>query len=59
MPMIKRMSLTFACVLLPTICYSGAAFLYSSQKNWPLAITYAGYAFANCGLLMLDLAMQS
>jgi hypothetical protein len=47
---------TFALVLIPTACYLAAACIYGWQRNWPLAITYSGYAFANCGLLMLDRA---
>jgi hypothetical protein len=46
--------MTFALILIPTACYSLAALLYAGKQNWPLVIVYAGYAFANCGLLMLD-----
>jgi hypothetical protein len=50
-------SVTFALILIPTACYSLAALIYATQKNWPLAITYSGYAWANCGLLWLDRLM--
>ena len=49
------MTLSFAFVLVPTLCYAGASAYYASAKNWPLAIVYSGYAFANCGLLALDI----
>ena len=51
------MSLSFWLVLVPTISYATTAGVYLWQKNWPLAIVYAGYSFANCGLLALDLQM--
>lgn len=46
--------MTFALILIPTACYLTAAVLYAAKGNWPLAVTYAGYSFANCGLLWLD-----
>ena len=48
------MSLSFWLVLIPTLCYGTAAVVYAGARNWPLAIVYAGYAFANVGLLALD-----
>lgn len=48
------MQATFLLILIPTLCYSGAACMYAWQKNWALAITYSGYAWANLGLLWLD-----
>jgi hypothetical protein len=45
---------SFALILVPTGCYALAACIYGWQRNWPLAITYSGYAWANCGLLWLD-----
>jgi hypothetical protein len=48
-------SWSFWLILVPTGCYGVAAAVYGTKGNWPLAITYAGYAFANCGLLALDL----
>ena len=48
------MSLSFWLILVPTFSYATASCVYSWQKNWPLAIVYAGYAFANVGLLALD-----
>lgn len=47
--------MTAALIIIPTLCYGAAAITYGWQKNWPLAIVYCGYAFANCGLLALDL----
>lgn len=47
--------MSFALILIPTGCYTLAAAVYAWQKNWPLAVVYAGYAFANTGLLALDL----
>lgn len=49
------MTWTFALIVIPTGCYTLAAIFYGRQGNWPLAITYSGYAFANIGLLMLDI----
>jgi hypothetical protein len=48
---------SFALILIPTLCYAGAAVMYGLQKNWALAITYSGYMWANCGLLWLDRMM--
>lgn len=46
--------MTFALILVPTACYACAACLYAWQANWPLAIVYSGYFWANLGLLWLD-----
>lgn len=46
--------MTALLIIVPTLCYMGAASMYAWQKNWPLAITYSGYAWANMGLLWLD-----
>ena len=51
------MSLSFWFVLIPTACYAGASIYYGLAKNWPLAIVYSGYAWANVGLLWLDRLM--
>jgi hypothetical protein len=45
---------TAALIIIPTLCYGAAAVSYGIQKNWPLAVVYTGYAFANCGLLALE-----
>ena len=50
--------MTFWLILIPTLCYSSAAAMYAWQKNWPLAITYSGYAWANLGLLWMDRLMK-
>jgi hypothetical protein len=47
-------SWSFWLILAPTLCYSAAAVVYGIQKNWPLVIVYTGYAFANVGLLAID-----
>lgn len=46
--------MSFWLIVVPTLCYLCASGMYLFQKNWPLAITYFGYFFANIGLLMLD-----
>ena len=46
---------SFALILIPTLCYGAAACFYGAKGNLPLAVVYAGYAFANTGLLALDL----
>lgn len=49
------MNWTFALIVIPTLCYALAAVAYGLQGSWPMAIVYAGYSFANTGLLALDL----
>jgi hypothetical protein len=51
-------SWSFWLLLVPTGAYALAATVYVAKGNWPLAIVYAGYAFANCGLLALDLQLS-
>ena len=48
------MSATAILVIIPTLCYAGAAVLYFMKDNHPMAVTYAGYAVANLGLLAMD-----
>ena len=48
------MTWTAWLIAIPGACYLLAAILYAMQRNWPLAITYFGYCFANCGLFWLD-----
>lgn len=50
--------MSFYFVLIPTICYLAASIYYATHGNGPLAVTYFGYSFANCGLLWLDRAMR-
>lgn len=50
--------MTFWLILIPTLCYSSAAAMYAWQNNWPLAITYSGYAIGNIGLMWLDRLMK-
>jgi hypothetical protein len=47
-------SWSFWLVLIPTACYTLAAAVYGVNGNWPMSVVYAGYSFANCGLLALD-----
>lgn len=51
------MSWSFWLILIPAACYSLACVSYGIQGNWPLAITYVGYAIGNVGLLWLDRLM--
>ena len=46
--------MTALLIIIPTICYILAAGVYAWHGNAPLAIVYAGYSFANVGLLWLD-----
>lgn len=52
------MNLSFLFILIPTLCYAGAATVYAFKHNWPLVIVYSGYAWANLGLLWLDRLMN-
>lgn len=47
-------SLAFWFVLIPTLCYAGAMGYYLSVKDVPMSIIYSGYAWANVGLLWLE-----
>ena len=46
--------MTALLLVVPTLCYALAAGLYLLKSNWPLAIVYCGYSFANIGLILLD-----
>ena len=46
--------MTFYLIIIPTVCYAVASIMYAWQNQWPLAITYSGYSWANLGLLWLD-----
>jgi hypothetical protein len=48
-------SWSFWLLCVPTVAYALAAVVYGAKGNWPLSVVYVGYAFANCGLLALDL----
>jgi hypothetical protein len=48
------MSVTAALIVVPTACYAAAALMYGWHRNWPLAIVYSGYTWANAGLFWLD-----
>ena len=52
------MSVTLALILVPTLCYASAALIYLHQANWPLAIAYSGYAWANLGLMWVDVMLK-
>jgi hypothetical protein len=49
--------MTAALIVIPGFCYAFASVMYGMQKNWPLAIVYSGYAWANVGLWWLDRLM--
>lgn len=40
------------------VAYTVAAWGYARQKNYGLAIAYAGYAFANVGLVWAALELR-
>jgi hypothetical protein len=46
---------SFWLVLLPTVCYAGAAVSYGIHRDWPSVVIFAGYAIANCGFLAIEL----
>jgi hypothetical protein len=50
--------MTLWLIVIPTICYALASVAYGIQANWPMSVVYAGYAFANTGLLWLDRLMS-
>lgn len=52
------MNWSFYLLLIPTAAYVLAAIVYCFGGNFPLAITYSGYAWANVGLLWLDRLMS-
>lgn len=43
-------------LLVPTACYLGAALGYALEHRWGMAITFASYALANCGLIWAGVA---
>ena len=45
--------MTFAPLLITTICYIVTAVGFYREGNMGLAIAFAGYAFANCGFLYI------
>lgn len=49
------MNWPFLLVLIPTLCYSGAAVAYGLQGNWSMTVVFSGYAWANCGFLAIEL----
>jgi hypothetical protein len=50
--------MTLWLIVIPTACYAIAAVAYGIQANWPMAVVYSGYAWANVGLLWLDRLMS-
>ena len=48
------MTLTGALIVIPGVCYALASLIYAYQQQWPTAIIYSGYAWANVGLWWLD-----
>jgi hypothetical protein len=53
------MSWTFALILIPTGCYAAAMIAYFIKGDHAMAVVYSGYAWANIGLLWLDLVRKS
>lgn len=49
-------SWSFALILLPTLCYAGAAVAYGIRGDWYSVVIFSGYAWANCGFLAIELA---
>jgi hypothetical protein len=49
------MSWTFALILIPTVCYAAAMAAYLMKGDHAMAVVYSGYAWANVGLLWLDM----
>ncbi len=49
------MSPAFWFVLVPTLCYAAAMAVYLFRGDAPMAIVYSGYAWANIGLLWLEM----
>jgi hypothetical protein len=47
-------SLAFWFVLVPTLCYAAAMGVYLLRGDWSMGIVYSGYAWANIGLLWLE-----
>jgi hypothetical protein len=41
-------------IVIPGASYALAALVYAYQRNWPFAIVYSGYCWANAGLWWLD-----
>ena len=41
-------------VVVPTVCYAGAACVYAWNRDWPLAVVYSGYMWANLGLIVIS-----
>lgn len=47
------MNWTYLLVLIPTVCYGGAALGFYSKGDTPMAVVYFGYTVANFGFLAL------
>ena len=50
--------MTSALIIIPGLCYLAASIIYLWQNNWPMAIIYSGYAWANAGLWWMDSKMH-
>lgn len=50
------MSWSFWLVLIPTLCYAGAAVSYWIHRDWSSAVIFSGYALANTGFLAIEWA---
>lgn len=40
-----------ALVVIPTLCYVGVAINEAMRGDWKTVVVFAGYSFANCGLV--------
>jgi hypothetical protein len=45
--------MTFWPLLICTLCYVATAAGFAYEKNWPMAVIFAGYSGANLGFLWL------
>lgn len=46
------MNLGILLIIIPTLCYAGQSAWHAGRGEWPMCVTFAGYAFANCGFLL-------
>lgn len=53
------MSIAFWFVLVPTLCYFAAMSVYIYRGDAAMAIVYSGYAWANVGLLWLEMTRKN
>lgn len=44
-----------AFLIIPGLCYAIASGFYAVRADWPMAAVYFGYAWAQCGLVALEI----